>query len=175
MIDRQGFRSNIGIILCNDAGELFWARRTGEDSWQFPQGGIQPNESPEQALFRELEEEIGLTRSQVKIVGRTARWLRYRIPKRFLRHRRPRSRCIGQKQIWFMLRLVAGDSDVSLDHYDKPEFDSWRWINYWETVDQVVFFKRSVYFKALEELMPLIRPEGAEKLPEKSPINSSES
>jgi len=168
VIDRQGFRSNVGIILCNDAGELFWARRTGENSWQFPQGGIRPNETPEQALFRELEEEVGLTEDHVEIIGRTARWLRYRIPKRFLRHRRPRSRCIGQKQIWFLLRLVDGESNVSLDQCEKPEFDSWRWIDYWETVDQVVFFKRSVYFKALEELLPLIRPGGAEKLPARS-------
>jgi len=165
VIDRQGFRSNVGIILCNDAGELFWARRMGENSWQFPQGGIRSDETPEQALFRELEEEVGLTQDHVEIIGRTARWLRYRIPKRFLRHRRPRSRCIGQKQIWFLLRLVSGESNVSLDLSDKPEFDSWRWINYWETVDQVVFFKRSVYFKALEELLPLISPNGAEKLP----------
>ena len=165
MIDRQGFRSNVGIILCNDAGELFWARRMGEDSWQFPQGGIRSNETPEQALFRELQEEVGLTQDHVEVIGRTARWLRYRIPKRFLRHRRPRSRCIGQKQIWFLLRLVGGESNVSLDQGDKPEFDSWRWINYWESVDQVVFFKRSVYFKALEELLPLISPAGAEKLP----------
>ncbi|VAW95504.1 Adenosine (5')-pentaphospho-(5'')-adenosine pyrophosphohydrolase [hydrothermal vent metagenome] len=165
MIDRQGFRSNVGIILCNDVGELFWARRMGENSWQFPQGGIRPDETPEQALFRELEEEVGLTQDHVEVIGRTARWLRYRIPKRFLRQRRPRSRCIGQKQIWFLLRLVGGESNVNLDQCDKPEFDSWRWINYWETVDQVIFFKRSVYFKALEELLPLVHPDGAEKLP----------
>jgi len=166
VIDRQGFRSNIGIILCNDAGELFWARRKGENSWQFPQGGICPDETPEQALFRELQEEVGLTQDHVEIIGRTARWLRYRIPKQFLRHRRPRSRCIGQKQIWFLLRLVAGESNVNLGLCDKPEFDSWRWINYWETVDQVIFFKRSVYFKALEELLPLVCSDGAAKLAE---------
>jgi putative (di)nucleoside polyphosphate hydrolase len=155
----------VGIILCNDAGELFWARRAGENSWQFPQGGIQTDETPEQALFRELEEEIGLTQDHVEIIGRTARWLRYRIPKRYLRHRRPRSRCIGQKQVWFLLRLVAGEANVSLNQTEKPEFDSWRWINYWETVDLVVPFKRTVYFKALEELIPLIMANGADKLP----------
>jgi len=165
VIDRQGFRSNVGIILCNDAGELLWARRNGEDSWQFPQGGVRSKETLEQALFRELEEEVGLSKNHVELLGRTDRWLRYRIPKRFL-HRRPRSRCIGQKQIWFLLRLVADESNVRLDQDEKPEFDSWRWVNFWETVEQVVFFKRSVYYRALEELIPLIRPD-VDRLPEK--------
>lgn len=168
MIDRHGFRPNVGIILCNDAGELFWARRSGENAWQFPQGGIQSHETPEQALFRELEEEVGLTRHDVQVIGRTANWLRYRIPKRFLRYTpNQKPRCIGQKQVWFLLRLVNGEANVTLDSCDKPEFDSWRWINYWETIDQVVSFKRSVYCRALEELIPLINPKGAVKLGQK--------
>ena len=166
MIDRQGFRPNVGIMLCNDAGELFWARRAGEDAWQFPQGGIHPNETPEQALYRELAEEIGLQPEHVKVIGRTSRWLRYRIPKRFLRRHPKRPLCIGQKQVWFMLRLVGGENDVCLDNSDKPEFDKWCWINYWETVNQVVPFKRTVYSKALQELIPLIKPIGASKLAE---------
>ena len=164
MIDRQGFRANVGIILCNDDGELFWARRAGEDSWQFPQGGIRPNETPEQALFRELQEEVGLTRKDVKVIGRTSRWLRYRIPKQFLRFRRQRPRCIGQKQVWFLLKLASGEANVSLDGSEKPEFDSWRWIHYRDTVDQVISFKRTVYCKALEELMPLIMPDESVRL-----------
>jgi len=164
VIDRQGFRANVGIILCNDEGDLFWARRTGEDSWQFPQGGINPDETPEQALFRELEEEVGLTEKDVEVMGRTARWLRYRIPKRFLRYRRQRPRCIGQKQVWFLLKLANSEENVSLDSCEKPEFDSWRWIHYSETVDQVISFKRTVYCKALEELMPLIKPDETVKL-----------
>ena len=164
MIDRQGFRANVGIILCNDEGDLFWARRTGEDSWQFPQGGINPDETPEQALFRELEEEVGLTEKDVEVIGRTARWLRYRIPKRFLRYRRQRPRCIGQKQVWFLLKLANSEEKVILDGCEKPEFDSWRWIHYSETVDQVISFKRTVYCKALEELIPLIKPDETVKL-----------
>lgn len=164
MIDRQGFRANVGIILCNDEGELFWARRAGEDSWQFPQGGIRPNETPEQALFRELQEEVGLTRKDVEVIGRTSRWLRYRIPKQFLRFRRQRPRCIGQKQVWFLLKLASGEANVSLDGSEKPEFDSWRWIHYRDTVDQVISFKRTVYCKALEELMPLIMPDESVRL-----------
>jgi len=157
VIDRQGYRPNVGIILCNDAGEVFWARRTGEDSWQFPQGGIRHNETPEQALYRELAEEVGLGPEHVEVIGRTDKWLRYRIPHRYLRHngqRRPR--CIGQKQLWYLLKLVGQEHAVCLDKTDKPEFDSWRWINYWETIDLVIPFKRIVYRKALEQLIPLI-------------------
>ena len=167
MIDRQGFRPNVGIIICNDVGKLFWARRVGEDAWQFPQGGIQVDETPEQAVYRELAEEVGLVPADVKVIGRTSGWLRYRIPKCFNRfHARRASRYVGQKQIWFLLKLVNRDADVCLDNCDKPEFDSWCWINYEETISQVVAFKRVVYRKALQELIPLIKPIGASKIAE---------
>jgi putative (di)nucleoside polyphosphate hydrolase len=167
VIDRQGYRPNVGIILCNDAGEVFWARRTGEDSWQFPQGGIRQNETPEQALYRELAEEVGLGPEHVKLIGRTESWLRYRIPRRYLRHNGRRGRrCIGQKQLWYLLKLVGQEQAVCLDKTDKPEFDSWRWINYWETVDLVIPFKRIVYRKALEQLIPLINPVATQQVPE---------
>ncbi|MBI3560283.1 MAG: RNA pyrophosphohydrolase [Gammaproteobacteria bacterium] len=156
MIDRQGYRPNVGIILCNPAGEVFWARRSGEEAWQFPQGGIRHNETPEQALYRELWEEIGLGPEHVEVVGRTTRWLRYRIPRRFLQQRRT-NLFIGQKQIWFLLRLVGSEQHVCLTASDKPEFDCWRWIQYTETVNQVVAFKRTVYHRALQELIPLIQ------------------
>ena len=155
MIDRQGYRPNVGIILCNQDGQVFWARRTGEDSWQFPQGGIQRDETPEQALYRELREEIGLQPEHVQVIGRTTRWLRYRIPRRFLRHKRP-GLFVGQKQLWFLLRLVSSDQHVCLTACDKSEFDSWRWINHDDTVNQVISFKRVVYPRALQELSPLI-------------------
>ncbi|MBT8439556.1 MAG: NUDIX domain-containing protein, partial [Gammaproteobacteria bacterium] len=51
MIDSEGFRANVGIIICNDKRELFWGRRVGQDAWQFPQGGINADETPEQAMY----------------------------------------------------------------------------------------------------------------------------
>jgi len=158
VIDRDGFRPNVGIILSNGNGSVLWARRIGQDSWQFPQGGIQSDENPEQAMYRELHEEVGLQAGDVEIIGSTRGWLRYRLPRRFVRrHHRPL--CIGQKQVWFMLRLIGPEGHVRFDHNDKPEFDEWRWIDYWQPLKEVVPFKRRVYACALRELAPLVLSE----------------
>ncbi len=151
VIDSKGYRANVGIVLANAEGKLFWARRCGQDAWQFPQGGIQRSESPEQAMYRELQEETGLTPAHVELVGRTEDWLRYSIP-RHLQRRHSRPLCVGQKQIWFMLKLVGRETDVNLRANKKPEFDCWRWVDYWQPLEEIVFFKRQVYKQALTEL-----------------------
>ena len=155
MIDSDGYRPNVGIILSNPDGQVFWARRVGQDAWQFPQGGIRHHETPDQAMYRELFEETGLLPEHVAILGQTQRWLRYRLPKHMVR-KNTRPVCIGQKQIWFVLRLTGCEADFKLDTMDKPEFDSWRWVDYWQPINEVVFFKRSVYEKALRELEPML-------------------
>lgn len=155
MIDTEGYRANVGMILVNAQGSLFWARRIGEDAWQFPQGGIRESESAEQAAFRELQEEVGVTEKSVEIIGCTQDWLRYKIPEHLIRrHQTPC--CIGQKQRWFILRFTGKESDVCLDSSDKPEFDQWRWVDQLEPPRSVISFKRSVYAEALKELLPLI-------------------
>ncbi len=155
MIDTEGYRSNVGIIICNPDGQLLWARRIGDDGWQFPQGGIQHNESPEQALYRELEEEVGLKAEDVELVGSTRDWLRYQLPRHMRRHNRTHG-FVGQKQIWFLLKLTASERQVCLDSSAEPEFDHWRWVSPEVTVKEVIEFKRAVYLRALEELMPMI-------------------
>jgi len=157
VIDSEGYRANVGIILTNEAGQLFWARRIGENAWQFPQGGIRDNESPEQALYRELHEEVGLQPGDVQIIGSTKDWLRYQIPKRYVR-RHSKPVCIGQKQVWFLLRLLTSDQQVHFNNTERPEFDEWRWVEYWLPADEVIPFKRRVYRQALEELEPLLQP-----------------
>ena len=154
MIDASGFRLNVGIILANYLGQVFWAKRVGRDAWQFPQGGMNDNETPEQTLYRELLEEVGLSATDVKILGRTRHWLRYRIPQRLIRKTQPV--CIGQKQLWYLLRLEAEDSVIQLDQSDKPEFDDWQWSSYWYPLRKVVLFKREVYRRALRELAPYL-------------------
>ncbi len=155
MIDSEGYRHNVGIIVSNNAGKLLWARRIGQDAWQFPQGGIRENESAQEAMYRELKEELGLEPEHVSIMGQTRDWLRYDLPKHLIRsHCKPL--CIGQKQVWFMLSLIAEESNLKFDACDIPEFDGWRWVNYWYPVKSVVWFKRKVYHHALNELAPLI-------------------
>ena len=161
MIDAQGFRPNVGIVIANDRGQLLWARRVGgRDAWQFPQGGINRGEKPEQALYRELEEEVGLDPGAVEVMACTRGWLRYRLPKRFIRKGQDPV-CIGQKQKWYLLRLLADESAIRLDHNAKPEFDHWQWVSYWYPLGQVVYFKRDVYRRALRELAPTL----GERLP----------
>lgn len=157
MIDSEGYRPNVGIILCNADGRLFWAKRIGQHSWQFPQGGIRRDESPEQAMFRELAEEVGLRPEHVEVIGCTKGWLRYRLPKRLIRWGNQPT-CIGQKQVWFLLRMLGGEDAVRLDSSGHPEFDHWQWVDYWYPLRAVVPFKRHVYWRALRELAPLLPP-----------------
>ena len=154
MIDSQGYRANVAIVLSNSQGQLFWAKRIGMDAWQFPQGGIRKDESAQDAMYRELQEETGLLSEHVKLIGCTQDWLRYRLPKRFIR-KQSSPVCIGQKQIWYLLELLAEDSEVRLDACRKPEFDHWRWVDFWHPVNEVVEFKRKVYETALQELVAL--------------------
>ena len=158
-IDSEGFRANVGIILSNDEGEVLLAGRVGSKGWQFPQGGMLQGESAEDAMYRELHEEVGLIETDVEVLGRTQDWIRYRLPDRFVR-RDSKPLCIGQKQRWFMLRLLGSDNQVRFDRSDTPEFDRWRWVEYWRPVNDVIYFKRRVYARALHELGPHLYPDG---------------
>ena len=150
MIDDDGYRPNVGIVICNRQGQVMWARRYGQHSWQFPQGGINPGESPEQAMYRELFEEVGLNRKDVRILASTRNWLRYKLPKRLVRWD-TKPVCIGQKQKWFLLQLIGNDADINMQTSSTPEFDGWRWVSYWYPVRQVVSFKRDVYRRVMKE------------------------
>lgn len=156
MVDAEGFRPNVGIVLANAKGHVLWAKRVGMDAWQFPQGGIAPGETEEAAMYRELREELGLDPAHVERRGVTREWLRYTLPPRYQRKNQV-PLCIGQKQKWFALRLTAPDSAVCFTRFDPPEFDRWRWVDFWHPLKEVVPFKRLVYEAALHELEPLLR------------------
>jgi putative (di)nucleoside polyphosphate hydrolase len=151
VIDPDGYRPNVGIVLMRADGRVFWARRVHRDGWQFPQGGMNTDETPLEAMYRELREETGLLPEHVNVLGATPGWLRYRLPYRSLR-RNERPTCVGQKQVWFLLQLLGEDTDVRLDSTEKPEFDCWRWVDFWYPVEHVVNFKRQVYARALWHL-----------------------
>jgi putative (di)nucleoside polyphosphate hydrolase len=157
MIDTDGYRMNVGIILTNQQGQVLWAKRIGQDAWQFPQGGIKAHETPKRALFRELHEELGLTTKQVHVLGATRGWLRYRLPNHLIRyHQQPL--CIGQKQVWYMLRLLANERNIQLNTSEEPEFEKWLWVDYWYPLTEVVYFKKKVYEIALKELQTFMLP-----------------
>lgn len=157
IIDENGFRLNVGMILLNSEHKLFWGRRINNpNAWQFPQGGIQPDEEPVMAMYRELKEELGLEKQDVDCVAESKSWLSYDLPKEFRRYGK-KPLCVGQRQKWFLLRLVSPDSRIRLAQAEKPEFDAWRWVDYWYPLEEIVAFKRDVYQKALEEFEELIR------------------
>ena len=168
MIDYDGYRPNVGIVICDKQGQVLWARRYGQHSWQFPQGGINPGETAEQAMYRELFEEVGLGRKDVRILASTRNWLRYKLPKRLVRWD-TKPVCIGQKQKWFLLQLMCNDADINMQRSSTPEFDGWRWVSFWYPVRQVVSFKRDVYRRVMKEFSTTIMPMQEISLPKTSP------
>jgi len=158
MIDPDGYRPNVAIVLLNDQQRVFWAQRCNSDGWQFPQGGMRSDETPVEAMYRELKEETGLSANQVELLGATPGWLRYRLPRRYQRHY-SKPLCIGQKQVWFLLQFLDDDSAFSLDQTDQPEFTSFQWVDFWYPVENVITFKRNVYRRALSLLEPFVPSE----------------
>ncbi|MBE9548259.1 MAG: RNA pyrophosphohydrolase [Proteobacteria bacterium] len=154
MIDPDGYRPNVGIIIYRESdARLFWGRRVRKNGWQFPQGGMNTDETPEEAMYRELEEETGLQPEHIELVAATPGWLRYKLPQRYLR-RHSKPLCIGQKQVWFLLKLVVEEQNLQLDCHETPEFDSFRWVDYWYPAENVISFKRDVYRRALKHFEP---------------------
>lgn len=151
VIDNEGFRPNVGIIICNSRGQLLWARRVGQNTWQFPQGGVEDGETAEETMYRELFEELGLQKDDVVVLQQSYSWLKYKLPKRMV-HWDSSPVCIGQKQKWFLLKIENGhENNISFDKHSQAEFDNWRWVSYWYPIRQVVSFKRDVYRRVLKE------------------------
>lgn len=155
MIDEQGYRANVGIVITNNKQQVLLAKRSGQDAWQLPQGGIDENETDTEALFRELNEEVGLSAQQVKIIAKTPKWLRYKLPENHIR-RQQKPICIGQKQVWFLLKLTASVNNIKLNTHRQIEFDDWRWVDYWQPIEAAIDFKKSIYEDMLKALAPVL-------------------
>ena len=155
MIDSDGYRANIGIVITNEKKQILLAKRFKQNGWQLPQGGIDEDETELDALYRELQEEVGLDPSHVTLIAKTPKWLRYELPDEHVR-RTQKPKCIGQKQVWYLLKLDSSDDEISLDLHDDVEFDDWKWVDYWSPVDEVINFKRDVYEDMLKALAPIL-------------------
>ena len=155
MIDSDGYRANVGIVITNEKKQILLAKRFRQDAWQLPQGGIDKNETELDALYRELQEEVGLSSSQVTLIAKTPKWLRYELPNEHVR-RTQKPTCIGQKQVWYLLKQNSSDDEITLNLHDDIEFDDWKWVDYWKPVDEVINFKREVYEDMLKALAPIL-------------------
>ena len=155
MSDEKHYRKNVGITLINNKQQIFIAKRCKQDVWQLPQGGVDKNETILNAMFRELNEEIGLKKNHIEIISKMPQWLYYDIPETY-RKQANKSKYIGQKQLWFLLKLVSSDKNIKLDTYKIIEFDKWQWVDYWYPLKKVVSFKKQVYKKMLETFLPIV-------------------
>lgn len=148
---KNGYRPNVCIVLCNKNNQVMIFNRIYDNGWQFPQGGINEDEKPIDAMYRELYEETGLGREDIKLIARTHNWISYNIPNRWIR---PSSRGLinGQKQIWYLCQILVSSKQINLKATNHPEFSEWEWIEYWEPINRIINFKKSVYQRALIEL-----------------------
>ena len=147
-MNNKSYRKGVGIIIVNSDLQFFLGKRIGADAWQFPQGGIDEGETPEDALYRELYEETGLESDKIEILDKSKRWLVYHIPHVF---QRSKKRYDGAMQKWFLLKITGSDSDVNLNATGHAEFDAWKWGDKKTAIKSVIKFKRKVYESILNE------------------------
>jgi putative (di)nucleoside polyphosphate hydrolase len=152
---KEIYRPNVAIIILNSEGKALWCRRKNHDGWQFPQGGIDKGETPLDAAYRETKEEVGLDKSDIRILKESTEWIRYQVtekrrPSYFSKNRG----FVGQTQKWFLAELIAEEKNINLNSSRPIEFDKWMWVNYWYPLGASVPFKKSAYRKALTDLMP---------------------
>jgi putative (di)nucleoside polyphosphate hydrolase len=149
------YRPGVGIMLLNGEGSVFVAQRIDmpSDAWQMPQGGIDKGETPLDAAWREMKEEIGTDRA--KLLAESQGWLNYDLP-RDLAARLWRGRFRGQRQKWFAFRFTGTDRDIDIAGHEHPEFSTWRWAPMIELPSLIVPFKRRLYQQLVDEFRPLI-------------------
>ena len=161
MIDKDGYRANVGIVIVNATNQVLLAQRIGSaHAWQFPQGGVDSGESPRQAMYRELQEELGLHASEVTYLTETPQWYAYEIPESY-RRQGEHPVCVGQRQKWFLLTLAAEESCIRLSASDVlPEFSTWAWRDFFSPIDEVIYFKQAVYRQVLDFFWAYLHNEG---------------
>ncbi len=151
----QKYRRGVGIMLVNMRTEIFIARRNDVpvEAWQMPQGGIDPGETPRQAAFRELKEEIGTDNAEV--VAESKDWFYYDLPDD-LAQKVWGARWKGQRQKWFVMLFKGEDTEINLATA-HPEFNAWRWVPVHELESLAVSFKKQLYVSLLGEFSTIFR------------------
>ena len=147
----SGYRLNVGLIVANKNGRVLLCKRKGENSWQFPQGGIDYAENSLKAAKRELLEEVGIKSRSIELIESLDEWLKYDIPKKKRRKKIINKNFKGQKQKWFLFKLKE-DVEISFENDPDNEFDDFKWVSYWYPLNVIVSFKEKVYRKALNKL-----------------------
>ena len=145
------YRSNVGIMMVNEKGYVFVGQRldNNQNAWQMPQGGIDAGEDPETAAYRELLEETGVKKQDIRFVASSSQWLSYDLPEDLI----PilwNGKFRGQKQKWFLFKFLGEDGDINIAT-KHPEFSKWKWISKENLLKEIVPFKKSVYENVLKE------------------------
>ena len=148
------YRKCVGMMILNSNNEILVGRRIDHPSgfWQMPQGGIDENEDPEEAVWREMLEEIGT--NNAKIIKISDQWIKYEIPEKTLKTLPWGKKYIGQQQKWFAFRFAGQDKEINIST-ENPEFSEWKWAKINSIIDNIVPFKRHVYSKVLKEFKEL--------------------
>lgn len=153
--NNEGYRPNVAMVVINSTNKVLICRRKNTRTWQFPQGGIDNGEDIKKAMYRELSEEVGLSKDDVSLVGESEGTITYDIPKT-IRSKVLGGKFKGQEQKWFLLKLNKDNCEIKLDNEAFPEFDKYEWVSFWQPLNRIVDFKREAYRKALSELRFLI-------------------
>ena len=154
-VNNEGYRPNVAMVVINSMNKVLICRRKNTRTWQFPQGGIDNGEDIKKAMYRELSEEVGLSKADVILVGESEGTITYEIPKT-IRSKVLGGKFKGQEQKWFLLKLKKDNSEIKLDNEAFPEFDKYEWVSFWQPLNRIVDFKREAYREALSELRFLI-------------------
>jgi len=148
----KSYRKNVGLIVLNQDNQLLVCRRKNQQTWQFPQGGIDAGESPRAAAHRELFEEVGIKQKDVKIIQKSSHWYHYDLPKKYQKRSESMKQFRGQTQKWFLLKART-ELEINLLNEVEQEFVDHKWVSFWYPLSHIVPFKKDVYAKVLNEFL----------------------
>tara|TARA_Y100000590_G_scaffold139674_1_gene160021 strand:- start:38399 stop:38884 length:486 start_codon:yes stop_codon:yes gene_type:complete len=152
-LSQEEYRPCVAAIILGPSNKVLWCQRVDHSGWQFPQGGIDEGETPREAILREIWEEVGLNEKDVEIICESKGWFKYDVPK----DRRPKyfrkNVYKGQRQKWFLLKLISEDKKINLRASVPIEFDKWIWSSYWYPLRTIVPFKKELYKQVLTHFL----------------------